>query len=669
MATKPRSSVLKRLESEVTCPLCLEVFTEPKRLPCDHVYCMKCLQALASRNTSASIRCPECRTDTPVPSNANFMQFATPHQLNRLVEMYQQNLKLAETEEEPGNCEKHKAQPLALYCETCESLVCRDCALLSCAKKSHVHGFIEDMVKKYQTELEKDLGPVRALHQKMSTAFETIATSDMTLDASTEAKLRETESIFDDLARILAEERQHITESIKKSYTEQKKINSAKKEDISVAMLKLKSVIYSTEMSEPSPKFLANLATKKDNIKTATKEAGEISLLPTKVPQREAELLSPTQFQEICRNSNYVFTTGDNFRGRFERSFDPQNLSPNQTFTLHIDPKGSHLNLKVSPFRKIKAHLCHHDGTSDQVMVKRVTPEQYSLSFTPQKRGRHRLHITYNDTHICGSPIPVYITIQPQDLKAISTVKIEQSSGIKSHGGKIYVSTHSAHKVAVLDPSTGSTEEVIKVPVVNDILVTPEHIFATDYIGYRVIKMDRNGSIIAAIGAEGKTPGQFDFPNGIRQSKDREIYVCDTNNHRIQVFKEDLSFIRVIGTEGEKDGCFKCPTDLDFDHAGNIYVVDQGNRRVHVLTPEGQHIRNIGKQRANKGELDVPISVAIHRDVLYITEMEGGRISVFTLTGDFIATFGHKLSRPQSITIDEDGYIYVTSNKEVITTF
>ncbi len=52
--------------------------------------------------------------------------------------------------------------------------------------------------------------------------------------------------------------------------------------------------------------------------------------------------------------------------------------------------------------------------------------------------------------------------------------------------------------------------------------------------------MDMNGFVVASTGSLGSGPGQFNFPNGIRLSKDSEIFVCDTNNHRIQVFYKYL---------------------------------------------------------------------------------------------------------------------------------
>jgi len=41
-----------------TCPLCLEVFENPCKIPCDHSFCSKCLDQFASR---PSLACPLCR--------------------------------------------------------------------------------------------------------------------------------------------------------------------------------------------------------------------------------------------------------------------------------------------------------------------------------------------------------------------------------------------------------------------------------------------------------------------------------------------------------------------------------------------------------------------------------------------------------------------------------
>ena len=117
-------------------------------------------------------------------------------------------------------------------------------------------------------------------------------------------------------------------------------------------------------------------------------------------------------------------------------------------------------------------------------------------------------------------------------------------------------------------------------------------------------------------------------------------------------------------------GCFNVPCDLDFDEAGNIYVTEYDNHRIQVLTPEGQHIRYIGRPGADPGEFKEPVSPAIHRNMIYVTEVKNERLSVFTLAGEFVTiAFGHNLSRPYCLDIDEDGYIYVTSNEKALTIF
>ena len=83
------SQVKSVLEEEITCPLCLGIFVDPKRLPCDHIYCKACLQNLASRNVTATIPCPECRKLAQLP-DGDVSKLPSAFRVNRLVGAYQQ---------------------------------------------------------------------------------------------------------------------------------------------------------------------------------------------------------------------------------------------------------------------------------------------------------------------------------------------------------------------------------------------------------------------------------------------------------------------------------------------------------------------------------------------------------------------------------------------------
>ncbi|XP_041373688.1 uncharacterized protein LOC121386751 [Gigantopelta aegis] len=56
---------------EISCSLCLEVFTDPRGLPCGHTYCLKCLQTHINVNTfnDNSFLCPNCRRETKIPDS------------------------------------------------------------------------------------------------------------------------------------------------------------------------------------------------------------------------------------------------------------------------------------------------------------------------------------------------------------------------------------------------------------------------------------------------------------------------------------------------------------------------------------------------------------------------------------------------------------------------
>ncbi len=684
-----KTVIFKRLQSEVTCPLCLDIFTEPKKLPCDHVYCRVCLRGLALRSITGTIDCPECRRDIPIPANG-VADFPTLHQVNRLLEMYQDSLnsdeieaidtpqqqKPAETEEtstpQPATCEVHSSQPLALYCETCEKLVCRDCALTSCAKKNHEHGFIDDMVKKYENDLNRELKPVSKLHQEMVTAFESVSALKRELWSNKEAKLQQMEITFNALAEILAQERRYFTDCTEKSFQEQYNIYSTKEVELAEEVAKLDSVIQfvkSASRNGSKSEFLSGVAgLKKDILGEACQNTP--SLHPVSLPETESEICSTEDFQEFCHLKNFRYMKSDPLKCHTTRHLDLNKVAVRETseIPLYLNSQG----VKTGVFRKINiaANLhCLHDNSSEKASVRKITNEIYSLSLTPQKQGKHELHIKYNDTHVCGSPMPFFAVVPPQRLRSLSSKEIE-TSGISVYGGKIYATNTAEGVIKIIDPSSLSVEASIKVPEVNKILVKSPHIYATDATQDRLIKMDMNGTVLASTGTLGDGPGQFNFPNGIRLNRSNELlYVCDTRNQRVQVFDQDLNFISVVGWGKTAKGQFDLPADLDFDEDGNIYVVDERSGGIQVLTPEGEHVRKIDSDRR---ESPLPVSVAVHRSMVYVTDAANYRVLVFKTTGESVAKFGDELTlffTPESIAIDENGFVYVSDNETRIVKF
>ena len=54
--------------NEYKCSVCLELFTDPKVLPCCHTFCLECLKKTATREkTRGQITCPKCRESHVIP--------------------------------------------------------------------------------------------------------------------------------------------------------------------------------------------------------------------------------------------------------------------------------------------------------------------------------------------------------------------------------------------------------------------------------------------------------------------------------------------------------------------------------------------------------------------------------------------------------------------------
>lgn len=110
------------LEDRLQCPICLEVFKEPMMLQCGHSYCKGCLVSM-SRHLDSELRCPVCRQEVDSSSSPPNVSLA------RVIEALQ-----LPGDTEPKVCEHHR-NPLSLFCERDQELICGLCGLLG----SHQH--------------------------------------------------------------------------------------------------------------------------------------------------------------------------------------------------------------------------------------------------------------------------------------------------------------------------------------------------------------------------------------------------------------------------------------------------------------------------------------------------------------------------------------------------
>lgn len=179
--------------------------------------------------------------------------------------------------------------------------------------------------------------------------------------------------------------------------------------------------------------------------------------------------------------------------------------------------------------------------------------------------------------------------------------------------------------------------------------------------------LDRPGAPIQTFGSRGSGNGQFETPTGVEVDSAGNIYVVDTENHRVQKFDGAGKFLKTWGRRGSGNDAFDRPTHVAIDGAGRVYVSDTGNHRVQVFDGEGQYLSTVGKIGSTPGRFAEPKGLAIDaKGNLWVVDRRNHRLQAFGPDGRNLGTYGRQgpgkgeFSFPEDMAFDSSGRLYVT---------
>lgn len=137
--------LLRRLQEEVTCPICLELLTEPLSLDCGHSFCQACIttktkESMISQGGESS--CPVCRMSYRAG------ELRPNWHVANVVERLR-GVKVSPEEEQKINlCERHK-EKLLLFCKKDGKVICWLCER-SQEHRGHHTFLMEEAIKECQ---------------------------------------------------------------------------------------------------------------------------------------------------------------------------------------------------------------------------------------------------------------------------------------------------------------------------------------------------------------------------------------------------------------------------------------------------------------------------------------------------------------------------------------
>ena len=169
------------------------------------------------------------------------------------------------------------------------------------------------------------------------------------------------------------------------------------------------------------------------------------------------------------------------------------------------------------------------------------------------------------------------------------------------------------------------------------------------------------GAFLGQFGSQGANPDQFYYSRGIHAGTDGRLYVPDSGNRRLQVLTKAgaLVWSAPCGAPALTGNyvLFGC-TSVDRDPAGNVYAAAPTEDVIYKFSSTGTLLQKIGTHGTGAGQFDGAYGVAIRNNRMYVSEMDNNRITVMSLTGQYLGSFGSagsghgQLRRPTAIAFD-----------------
>ena len=703
MATKPPSA-LKKLEQQLTCPVCLDIYTNPKSLPCHHSFCQHCLEGLPV-NPQGNIKCPTCRTSTELPELTGPAAFPVAFHINSFKEVYSLMKKVTEPQqvtcdictvanangcckdcnqflcqnchdahkkfganihhqltsldevatsasqlihgkqEKTMNCSKHDDQ-LRIFCETCQEIICHDCTIGD--HKNHNCTPIKDSYEKHCQVLETSLNPVKKMMDDVVNVLSALAKRENEVKEQGDMVKQEIHVMVEKMIEKFRQSERQLTREVETVTDSKLQVLSGQKKSAEMSLSQLKDCKEFIEQSLKTGSQQQVLMSKKQMIECMSHVTKEINI-------EEYNPIEKADIQLIKNNKmelsigNIVYTTALQ-QCKVDKIDRHQITCERERVSLPLSLELPNSSLLTVPLSSLSCSVVSTDNTPINTTVTTTEhPEVYRIHCSPVMNGPHQVNVQVNNVQL--ESISLVIPFNPYLAKHTSICAID---GLKrpygvtvSDDGHVIVAEMNGNCITVLDREGKKVKSFtssgnIKFFSPHGVAITPDNfILVTDM--HKIQKLTMDGKLIASVGQKGSKPLEFNGPIGIAISPTTgHIYVADCNNHRIQVLNPDLTFSYSFGSKGSAEGQLTLPVFIAIDNQGLVYVSDNGNHRIQVFTSEGKYISHFGTCGFGLGQLLSPTGLVINNNLLYVVEWGNHRVSIFTTDGEFVSSFGER---------------------------
>lgn len=304
-----------------------------------------------------------------------------------------------------------------------------------------------------------------------------------------------------------------------------------------------------------------------------------------------------------------------------------------------------------------------------------------NVSYTPRISMEYLVSVRINEEDISGSPFTVAVQpamllsadLPPKLLQSLEAMKGAVHISVSTDGRIHVVFKNGNIKVFSQDGDEGPTFDEGPTQIPGGIAVAEDHsLFITSSEHHCISKYSPSGELVSTKGVLGCEEGEFNTPGGVAiKETTGEVFVCDTNNHRVQVFSvSNLEYLREFNINLTAEGLANHtqPVDILVSNHGSLYITDPANETVLVFSSDEKY--QFSWSSMSK-VLKSPRSIVADSDgLIYISDNHC--LLVFQADGDHVATFEDRkyLLEPVGVALDNKGHVYVCdTGRDTVTVF
>ena len=687
-----------------SCAGCNNVFTDPRLLPCLHVFCRGCLESVYSPN-EGTLTCPTCYTVNVCPAPSQL-----PRQIRLERESTLSSLQLQETTL-CGSCEGtgkvqaycedcngpicsdcveshkrinalkshsvvpldqsqptvqrvvcifHSNEPVKYYCSSCSCLMCSECLF---EHKEHECCRVdsEELLEREKGELCSLLPQVEEAISPLFTAIDNIGEIIEQVTVSKEQAIGDVDQAFKRIGEAVEKRRLELIQEV---------INSAvaKSTQLEIQKEALEKILHSLKVALSTGGMAANDYTSIELLgvigaivgasKQGLDDSSAADLRPVcgsniKANCISAEIIeSVSVFGSVSSHSPHpplCSLVGINPKLPIGVAKDSECVLTLQTRNRNGEDMVTGTKIRVA------GSLVDGEDITECV-VRALDNGRYEISFNPTTQGQYRLHITVNGAGVGDSPFNVNV----RDYTSL-TVKIA-SYGHNNPPAYIDIGSSTNHRYITHDNGFvkvyKNRKKVRQFQLgkhMRGIAVDEESgiMFLASAGTHEIIKATLDGDVISSVD---QLPGELElfWPMGLTLSMDGYVLVGGHKTNIVMVFGSDLSFVRSIA-------CSSIVLGVSTDSSGNIHAAVTDKVEVHTLA--GEKVTEYGQGVLTQAGDIAFLSRASSRQCCFsfVTDhVAAGKVVIFDWLKDtVVCSLATGPSFPLGITIEQDGTIIV----------